>query len=353
MVSTLIENILVKTDTLLERFFRQPDNREAVSFRRYITDPRKILFVPGESLLDFSLIQRFILPLLEKFPLAEITVVLRPDQACLLDKINRVRVIPWDHRSPHPFDSVFRRTASLLRQENFDWGINFSDSGRSEALLTYYSEAKIRTGLPDFENDKYYNLVVKNIPGQESLCKRLWHIFHALQIEQPSTDTPLAFHRKEEEKRRAARFIRRRKSSRVKDNFIGFVPEWNAGQKGLERLLHSFLNELIKEFDPLHLLVAGNLAPAEQMRKWEEASPYVYFFDDLRQMLTTLASCDRIITNSEGAACLLSSFGTRVGLVGAAKECLSCLEREELENIRVLKSDEGSFPLKQAINFTR
>lgn len=353
MVSTLIENILVKTDTLLERFFRQPENREAISFRRYITDPRKILFVPGESLLDFSLTHRFIPSLLEKFPLAEITVVVRPDLACLLDKIKRVRVIPWSHRSPHPFDSVFRRTASLLRQENFDWGINLSWSGRSEALLAYHSEAKIRTGLPDPGNEKYYNLIVKNIPEEESLSKRFWHIFRALQIEQPAANGQLAFQPTKEEKRRAVRFLRQRKSSRVKENFIGFIPEWDADQKGLERLLRGFVNELVKEFDPLHLLIAGNLIPAEEIRKWEEASPYIYFFDDLRQMFTILASCDRIITNSAGAACLLSNFGTRVGLVGAKKEYLSCLEKEKVENIRILESDEGDFPLKQAINFTR
>ena len=352
MVSAILENILVKTDTLLERFFRQPENREAISFSRYITDPRKILFVPGESLLDFSLAQRFITPLLEKFPLAELTVVLRPDQACLLDKIKRVQVIPWSHRSPHPFDSAFRKTTSLLRQENFDWGMNLSCSGRSEALLTYHSEAKIRTGLPDSDNEKYYNLVVKDLPEEKSYCKRFWHIFRALQIDQPPTDGQLAFQPTEGEKRRAARFVRRRKSSKAKENFIGFVPEWNTGQKGLERLLQGFVNQLVREFDPLHLLIAENLAPAEEMRKWEEANAYLYFFDDLRQMFITLASCDRIITNSLGTACLLSSLGTRVGLVGIDEEYLSCLEMEEIENIQVLKSDEGDFPLKQVINFT-
>lgn len=353
MVSTLIENILVKTDTLLERFFRQPENREAISFSRYITDPRKILFVPGESILDFSLTQRFILPLLEKFPEAAISVVVKPEVACLLNKIKRLRVIPWSHRSPHPFDSVFRRTASLLRQENFDWGINLAWSGRSEALLTYYSGAKIRIGLPDPGNEKYYNLTVKNIPEQESFSKRFWHIFRALQIEQPAADGQLAFQPAEQENRRAARFLRRRKSSKDDRNFLGFIPEWDTGQKGLERLLHGFVNELVKEFDPLHLLIAGNLAPAEEMRKWEEASPYIYFFDDLRQMFTILASCDRIITNSVGAACLLDNFGTRIGLVGAEEEYLSCLASEEVENIRILKSDEGDFSLKQAIYFTR
>ena len=353
MVSTLIENILVKTDTLLERFFRQPENREAISFRLYITDPRKILFVPGESLLDFSLTNRFIPPLLKKFPLARITVVVRPDHACLLDKVKRVRVIPWSHRSAHAFDSVFRRTVSLLRQENFDWGINLSRSGRSEALLAYHSEAKIRTGLPDLGNEKYYNLTVKNIPEEESFSKQFRHIFRALQIEQPTASGRLAFQPTNEEKRRAVRFLRQRKSSRVKENLIGFIPEWGAGQKGLERLLQGFVNKLVKEFDPLHLLIAGNLPPAEEIRKWEKAGSYIYFFDDLRQMFTILALCDRIITNSVGAACLLSNFDTRIGLMGAKDEYLICLEKEKIENIRILKSDEGDFPLKQAINFTR
>jgi len=352
MVSALLENILVRTDTLLERLFRQPENRETISFRRYITDPRKILLVSGESLLDFSLTQRFINPLLEKFPLAELTVVLRPDQACLLDKIKRVQVIPWSHRSPHPFDGIFRKTTSLLRQENFDWGINLSCSGRPEAILTYYSEAKIRTGLPDLDNEKYYNLIVKNIPEGESSSKRFWHIFRALQIDQPPAEGRMAFQPTEGEKRRALRFIRRRKSSKVDGNFIGFIPEWNAGQKSLECLLQNFVKELVREFNPLHLLIAENLAPAEEMRKWEEASSYLYFFDDLRQMFITLASCDRIITNSLGAACLLSRFGARVGLVGADEELLACLESEETENISLLKSDEGNFPLKQVINFT-
>ena len=349
MVSALLENLLVKTDTLLERLFYQARQREPVSFSRYLTDPRKILLVAGENLAGFILSFHFIEPLLEKFPEAEIWIVVRPEEACLIENHKRVQIIPWGPRSLHTFDSQYRKTAAVLREESFDWAINLSFSGRPEALLTYHSEAKIRTGLNTPDNERYYNLIVKNIPPEPGFLRQFGGLFRALHVEGPQQSGPSPIRLTDAELHRGKQFVRQRKSLRTEGQFIGFIPEWRPGLKSVERLLQGIISRLIRQFDPMHLLIAGNLAPADELRKLSEISPYTFFFDDLRHMFSSLASCDRLITNSIGAAITLASLGGSVELVVTDEKYLARLAAEELDKIRIIRDENGSDPLLQAL----
>ena len=352
VASTLLENILVKTDSLLERIFHNPQDQEPVSFRRYLTDPRKILFVPGENLTELVLGLTFVSPTLEKFPRAEISILVNPELACLLDNVERVNVITCGHRSPHSFDPGLRKMFSQLQEENFDLAVNLSCSGRSDALLTYNSGAKIRTGLPLPDNEKYYNLIVKNIPPQGSFTRRFACLFRALQVEGPFEPPGTVIQFTRQEHLRAEQFLRRRKSSRDDGDFIGCILEWDSSQKKMEQLLHTLLEELINELDPFHLLIAGDRMPSPVLQKYSSLTASTHLFNDLRQMLAVLAACDKVITNCVGFACLLARLGTRVGLFPTEPEHISHLGESNLENIQILQGDKGEFPLKQALSFT-
>jgi len=353
MVSSLLENILTRTDTLLERFFHPPENEQTVSFRQYLTAPRKILLIPGENLADLVLSLGFVLPLLKKFPQVEIFMLVPPEQACLIKNIPRLRPVECDHRSSYTFDGVFRKTASKLRLEKFDWSVNLTYSGRPEALLTYYSGAVIRTGLSNCENDKYYNLIVRNIPEQASFVKRFGALFRALQIEGPFDSISTFIKPDDTERLRAEHFLRRRKSSRNQGKFTGCAFEWRPGQKKVERYLHNFIEGLIVQIDPLHLLIAGNLVPPDDLRKWTNITAYTYNFNDLKQMIAVLSLCDKVVTNSTGLACVLGRLGTRVSLLETDTEYISRLDRKDLANIQIFKSDNNDTTLKQALKFTQ
>ena len=348
MVSALLENLLVKTDTLLERIFYQPHEQAPVSFSQYLTDPHKILLVAGENLAGFILSFQFIAPLLEKFPEAEIWIVVRPEEACLIGDHARVHQVSWGPRSLHTFDSQYRKTAALLSEEGFDWAINLSFSGRPEALLTYQSAAKIRTGLNTLDNERYYNLIVKSIPPESGFLSQFGSLFRALHVESPRQSIP-TIHLTKGELNRGKQFVRQRKNPRSEGQFIGFIPEWRPGLKSVERLLQGIISRLIRQLDPMHLLIAGNLAPADELRKMSEISSYTFFFDDLRHMFSSLASCDRLITNSIGAAIALAGLGCNVELVVTDEKYLSRLAAEELEKIRIIRGEDGAEPLLQAI----
>ncbi|MEA1996435.1 MAG: hypothetical protein U9N45_02310 [Gemmatimonadota bacterium] len=336
MVSSLLDNILTRTDTLLERLFHQPENEQTVSFKSYLTDPRKILLIPGDNLADLALSLDFFQPILHRFPMAALFVLLSPEQTCLIGNIRRVWPIACPHRSTHTFDSVFRKTVSLLRAEEFDWAVNLTYSGRPEALLTYHSGAKIRAGLPFCGNDKYYNLIVKNIPEEENFSLRFGHLFKALQVKEPFRTDPALFRPAEKELLHAENFFHHCRRAKENEKIVGCVIETLPGQKSLDRSLLSMVESLAGELDLNHLFIADNLFRGEDRNEWNEIKDFLIHFDDLRQMLTALTYCDRVITNSVGTACLLARLGVQVGLMETDSKYLARLGSEDLARIDVL-----------------
>jgi len=352
MTNNLLENILVKTDNLIERIFHRQEEREAISFRTYLTHPRKILFIPGENLADLVLSSGFITATAKRFPRAEICILVPQEHVCLLENFPRVRAIVYGNRSTHPFDVNFRRVAAALQEENFDWAVNLTfDAGRAEGLITYHSGAKILTGLPTPETERYYNLIIKKTPDESRFRERFSHLFRILQVEGPIKLTSKVIRLTDQELERGARYIRMRKSRRRTQGFIACVPEWRAEQKALVRNLQKLLDQLSESFDPNKLLVAANLAPEDQISKWENISAHMHIFANLRNMLSSLAACDKVITNSIGLTCLLGSLGVTVGLITTDEENLSRLNKSDLKNIRIIRNEKDCFPLKQVLDF--
>ena len=352
MVSALLENLLVKTDNLIEKIFRSPQEKQPVSFSRYLTAPRKILLVPGCRLADLYLAGGFLQPLLNKFPGAQVYLLVNKAHQCLMDETERIKTIAIGHRSPHHFDGEFRRTVGLLRDEEFDWAVNLTLGGRAEALLTCYSGAKIRIGVPDEDSEKYYNLVVKNIPQSRSFTAIFGHLFRALNVDQAEGPHNPIFTLADGELKRASQFLRHRRSSRRGGKFNVLLPGWTGSEKSMERLLQKLAGRLTAGLDPLHLLIAANLAPFDELRKWAGITQYLYEFDNLRSMFAVLSSCDRVITNNAGAACILGTLGTSVGLIAAREEEIAWLENRIPDRTEVLKGEAGEFPLEKAISLT-
>jgi ADP-heptose:LPS heptosyltransferase len=348
MFASLLDKLMVKIDTLLERFYRHPEEREAISFRRYITDPRKILLIPGENLADLALTAPFISPTLERFPQVEVCVLVPPLQACLIEDIGRVRAIPCPHRSSHSLDTHFRKITSALQQENFDWAVNMSfSSARPEALLTYYSGAKIRTGLPSAGSEIYYNLIIKDLPAENGFIERFSHLFRALQVSGPFETAAPLIKPTEQESSQAALFLRHRKRETAGGKFAGCVMECSAGQKSLVQNLHDFMTNLTRSLGPYNQLIASNLIPDEEKTRLEALSAYVHQFKNLRNMLATLALCDKVITNSVGLACLAGRLGARVELLETDKSFSPRLEPADRKNISLFNSKDGLFAQPQ------
>jgi ADP-heptose:LPS heptosyltransferase len=352
MSNSLLDSILVKTDVLFERIFHRREEKETISFRNHLTDPRRILFIPGESPADLVLLSDFIKATLRKFSQAKIHILVPREQACLFENIPRVIASEYSNRSSHPFEANFRRVAANLQQENFDWAVNLSfNAGRAEALITYHSGAKIHTGVPTPETERYYNLVIKKVPDEQEFRKRFSHLFRVLQVELPSKHSANLIRLTDEELDRGAKYVRLRKSRRRSGGFIACVPEWRATEKTLVRNLQKLLERLTSSLDPTRLMVAANLAPEEQISKWENISAYVHNFANLRNMLSSLAACDKVVTNSVGVACLLGSFDVKVGLIPTDEENISRMSNYDLKNIRIIRHKKDRFPLNQAEDF--
>jgi len=352
MSNSLLENILVKTDNLFGRIFHRQEEKETVSFRTPLTDPRKILLIPGEKLADLVLSSAFITTTKARFPQAEVCILVPREYACLLENMPRVRAIEYGNRSSHPFDVNFRRVAGVLQQEKFDWAVNLNfDAGRAEGLITYHSGAKIQTGLPFPETERFYNLIIKKLPDEPRFRERFSHLFRVLQVRMPLKPVPYCIRLTDQELERGAKYVHMRKARRKKQAFIGCAPEWRAEDKALVRNLQKLLDRLSESFEPTRLLVAANLAPEDQIGKWENIAAHMHIFANLRNMLASLAACDKVITNSVGAACLLGSLGLVVGLIPTDKASISRLNKSDLRNIRIIWHDKDRFPLKQAVDF--
>ncbi|MBW7997088.1 MAG: hypothetical protein FVQ81_11075 [Candidatus Glassbacteria bacterium] len=352
MVSTLLENILVKTDTLIERVFRPPRDREPVDFGRYLNNPEKILLIADHDLAGVCLVSCFIPTLQQKFPAAKIAVVVNPEHASLLGGMKRVTVFPWENRAPHQLDSGFRRLSAELRQRQFHWGLNMAGGGRAEALLLYAGSVMIRTGIARDDNDRYYNLIVRS--GESGgIFQRLTNLMRALKVDIPADGLELPFTLSRSERQRAQRFIRQRKSSSGNGRFIGFAPETGPAKSSMEQLLQRTCMRLVSEYEPLHLIVAGNLASADELKKNEQLRAYLFFFDDLRRMIAALAYCDRVITGSAGLAWLLGKMGVRVALIVTGRDRLAELGIETPDTVTVIREgDEGGVE-NLAVGFTR
>ncbi len=352
MTKGLIDNLLVKTDNLFERIFHRQEEKKPVFFRTHLTNPRKILLIPGENLAELVLLSGFITAVKNRFPQTEICILVPREQACLLEDIPRVRAIEYGNRSSHHFDVNFRRVAGALQKENFDWAVNLSfNAGRPEGLITYHSGSKIHTGLPTPETERYYNLVIKKPPEEPCFRERYSHLFRILQVEVPLKPSSNVIQLSDQELQRGARYLRMRKARRRMSGFIGCAPEWRVEDKSLVRNLQKFLERLSESLDPTKLLVAGNLAPVDQIGKWENIAAHMHIFANMRNMLSSLAACDKVITNSVGAACLLGSLGVIVGLIPTDKENLSRLSSSDLKNIQIIRHDKDRFPLKRAVDF--
>ncbi|MFH1069308.1 MAG: hypothetical protein V1794_06760 [Candidatus Glassbacteria bacterium] len=349
----MLENLLVKTDSLIEKIFRFPQEKQPVSFSRYLTAPRKILLIPGATLADVYLVGGFIPPLANKFPEAQIFLLVNQEHQCLVDETERIKTIAVDHRSPHQFDGEFRRTINRLRSEEFDWAVNLTVSGRAEALLTGYSAARIRIGVPGDECEKYYNLIVRNTSPGGDFVDIFGHLFRALLLEQPCDPGFKTFKFTEAENKRARQFLRHRRSARTGGEFRVLLPYWTSGGKGVERLLQKLAGELTAGLDPLHLLIAANMVAFEELRKWVGVEQYLYEFDDLRSMFATLSFCDRVLTNNAGAACILAGLGTKVGLIATGGEEIAWVGSRIPEQTEVLKGEQGEFPMERAVSFTK
>ncbi len=314
MVSALLENILVKTDSLIERVFRLPRDHEPVEFGRYLNTPERILLIADQDLAGTCLTSCFIPAIRRKFPSTEIGIVLDPRHAELFEGLELVKTWPWANRTPHQLDSGFRRLSAELRRHDYHWGLNLGSGGRAEALLTYASGANVRTGVSRGKNDKYYNLIVRS-GSDGGQIDRLVHLLSALKLDFPGGSPDISLSLTNSERQRAQRFIRQRKSSRGSGAFIGFAPEVSPGDKVMERLLQRTCVRLAARYEPLRMMVAGNLAPAAELKKNEQLSAHLVFFDNLRQMVGALAYCDRVVTGSPGLAWLLSRMGARVALI--------------------------------------
>jgi ADP-heptose:LPS heptosyltransferase len=352
MVSALLENLLVRTDNLIERVFRSPRDREPIEFGRYLNAPERILLVADHDLAGTCLASCFIPAIRRKFPSAEIGIVLDPRHSDLFDGLELVKTWPWANRTPHQLDSGFRRLSAELRKHDYHWGLNFSSGGRAEALLTYASGAAIRTGVSRDDSDKYYNLIVKSDSAGGQI-DRLVHLLCALKLEFPGGQPDISLALTNSERQRAQRFIRQRKNSRGDGAFIGFAPEVKPGEKAMERLLQRTCNRLTAQYEPLRMMVAGNLAPAVELKKNEQLSAHLVLFDNLRQMVGALAYCDRVVTGSAGLAWLLGRMGARVALIATGKDRLAELGIKIPDNLTIIRdSDEGGAE-ELAVRFTK
>ncbi len=351
MVAGLLDNILTRTDNLFEKMLRPP-GQEVVSFRDHLSRPRKILLIPGVELLELIQALGFVPPLLEQFPQAEVHLLVAPEQGCLLEGLERVRPVACGCRNRFSFGSGFRRVAAALREGRFDWALNLTNSGRAELLLTRYSGARIRTGLACEEDDSYYNLIVRNIPAASSLPEQVAALFQALHVRPPLRSGLELLAPTADDRERAAHFLRRRKSARSRDCFIGCALELPPGKAArLERPLQAFIAGLTARLDPLHLLIAGNLVPEDQLRKLAASEPYLHCFPDLRQLVAVLAACDRVLTNSVGLAWLLGRMEVPVGLLGDPSRIERLPGEADRSRIRVLPAGSEGLSLPPALEF--
>jgi ADP-heptose:LPS heptosyltransferase len=339
MFASFYDWLLAKLDNLLERFFRRPEESEAVSFQRHLGDPRKILLVPGDSLIDLVLSSEFITATAARFPKAEVCVLTDPDHVCLLEHLERVRAIGREHRGSHYLESDFRKTTSLLQEEHFDWAVNMSfDSARGETMIVQHCGARVRTGIPTAASSNHYNLLLKNPPSEELYQERMKHLFGMLQVNGPFEPASAVLRPTAEEDEKAALFIRHRRHQSKSGDFIICVPAWRPGQKSLVQNLHGLLTELTRSHDPFNLVIASNLVPENESDKLEPFNAFVHRFNNLRNMVAALKASDRVLTNSTGVACLVSRLGVAAELFGFDREYLTRLDKPDLKGIRLHNS---------------
>ncbi|MEA2062619.1 MAG: hypothetical protein U9P14_02870, partial [Gemmatimonadota bacterium] len=336
MSNSLIESVLARTDTLLEKLFHRQDKKKSISFRTYLTGPGKILLIPGKSLSDLVFSFDFITATAERFPGAEVYVLVDARYACLMDNIPRVRCIEFENRKLHLYDGSLRKITLVLQHEEFDWAVNLSSgTSRSEGLITSSSGAKIHTGLPIPNAERYYNLIINPPRGNYGFRESLNHLFRALQIEKMPGSRQAGVLFTEQELKRGAGYVSMRKGRRKKHALAAFAPAWQEDEKALVRNLHEFYVQLSGSLDSSRMLVTANLAPDDQIADWENSAGLTHRFASLRNAIVAMACCNRVITNSVGLACLLVPFEVPVGLIPTDETEVARLNEDELKRIQV------------------
>ena len=327
MSNGLLENILVKTDNLLEKIFPKTESKETVSFRSILSNPAKVLLIPEDKLQDLVEAYPFIKSLQECYPAAEITVVTGSGMSSIFQEDSGINAIEYSRRSLHPFDSDFRHKAAELKRAGFDITINLSrNARRCEDLLTSASEAKIRTGIPYQTSEKYYNLIVRARYEGLSYFEKYYNLLNSMLGDFNADPESSILVLDENERSRGESFVRKRISGMLNNKkLIAAAFELNEKNGKISARTISLINDLHTKFMPTQLIQCANLIDSSILSKCENADSFIHRFDSIREMLAVLGACDTVLTNSPGIAVLVSRLKVNCAFLG--------LERNLLDNI--------------------
>lgn len=353
MSNGLLDNILVKTDSLLEKMFSRPGSRETVSFRSVLSNPDKILLIPEDKLLDLVESYPFLEALRGCYPNAEIAVITGAGMSSILQGDSAIRAIEYSRRSLHPFDSDFRRKASEIKHAGFDIAINLSRGGRRcEDLLISASEAKIRTGIPYPSSEKYYNLIVRARYEELSYFEKYSNLLNSMLGDFKADPNASILVLNESEKSRGESFVRKRISGMLNNKkLLAAAFEMNDKNGRDSAGTISLINNLHTRFLPTQLIQCANLIDNNVLGKCENTDAFVHRFDTLREMLAVLGACDTVLTNSPGLAILVSRLKVNCAFLGLERNLLNNIDKASHGEIEFIGGNGSGNLSNEAIKY--
>ena len=266
---------------------------------------RRILFIRLDRVGDVVLSTPAIEALKKSYPHSEITVLLRPQTAALLENNPHVdRCVVLD---PGAGPAERYRVLRDLRQQRFDLAVDpCVDWTLSSALIAWLSGARFRIGYPCGGREAFFTAIAEHPDSHTHMADVILGTLAPLGIDRSKPQPRLYL--TEEERNRAACWLAERTGG-VKP-LIGIHPgAFYAAQRWLPEHFAVLADRLQRNFD---VILFGGPADEELVQRIQSRMPgkaLKVVTPDIRWFAALLSSCRLLVCNNSGPLHVASALG--------------------------------------------
>jgi lipopolysaccharide heptosyltransferase II len=268
---------------------------------------RRILFIRLDRVGDVVLSTPAIEALKRGFPGAEITVLLRPQTAALLENNPHVdRLVVLD---PGAGPAERYRVLQDLRQQRFDLAVDpCVDWTLSTAMIAWLSGARFRIGYPCGGREAFFTTIAEHPGDHAHMADVILGTLMPLGIDRPNPQPRLYL--TNEERKQAAGWLAERTGG-VKP-LIGIHPgAYYATQRWLPEHFAVLADRLQERFDVVLVGGPADEGLVQRIQSLMSGTTLKVVTPDIRWFAALLSSCRLLVCNNSGPLHVASALGIR------------------------------------------
>jgi heptosyltransferase-2 len=307
---------------------------------------RRILFIRLDRVGDVVLSTPAIEALKRSFPRSEITVLLRPQTAALLENNPHVdRCVVLD---PAAGPTEIYRVLRDLRRRRFDLAVDpCVDWKLGSALIAWLSGARIRIGYPCEGREAFFTAIAGHPDDRAHMTDVILETLAPLGIDRSNRQPRLYL--TEEERNQAAGWLAE-KTGGVKP-LIGIHPgAYYATQRWLPEHFAVLADRLLGSFDVILFGGPADEGLVQRIQSLMTGSALKVVTPDIRRFAALLSSCRLLVCNNSGPLHVASALGIpTVSFMGpTAKELWSPLGEMDavlrIDGLSCIGCNQGTCP---------